>query len=239
MGMSEFDSPAFLARLRMGEQSAYRLLIRRFHVSLVGVASSIIGSRAQAEEVVQDTWLTVFSGISRFEGRSSLATWLFSIALNRARTRISRERRCVALPAALEGGPHSERAVDASAFTPGGQWKGTPSLWDELDPERIVGDRQLWEHVRKAIEVLPPSQRAVITLRDLEGRSPQEIRELLMISSENQRVLLHRARTRIRAVVDALVGNAAAAPAMPRRCARETAPRRVWRIPAGSIAQAG
>jgi RNA polymerase sigma-70 factor, ECF subfamily len=98
MRQTEFDEPEFLARLRRGEEQAFRSLIRRFHTSLIGVAAAIIGSRAQAEEVVQDAWLAVFAGIDRFEGRSSLATWVFSIVLNRARTRASREGRLVGLP---------------------------------------------------------------------------------------------------------------------------------------------
>ena len=208
MSTTEFDDPAFLARLRNGDQGAYRSLIRRFHGSLVGVASSIIGSRAQAEEVVQDTWLAVFSNIGRFEGRSSLSTWLFSIVLNRARTRISREGRTVALPAILDGSQPGERAVDAAAFKADGQWIAAPRLWDEIDPERIVGGRQLCQHVQEAIEKLPTGQRAVIILRDMEGKESEEICALLAITPENQRVLLHRARARIRAAVDALVGDA-------------------------------
>ena len=96
---TEFDDPAFLDRLRHGDAEAYRRLIRRFHASLVSVAASVIGSHAQAEEVVQDAWLAVFSGIGRFEGRAAIGTWLFSIVLNRARTRRGREVRLVALPA--------------------------------------------------------------------------------------------------------------------------------------------
>ena len=110
MADTEFDQPDFLAQLRAGDQGAYRRLIRRFHGSLVGTASAIIGSRAQAEEVVQDAWLAVFAGIGRFEGRSSLASWLFAIVMNRARTRVGRESRLVALPA-LDSGDAAERAV--------------------------------------------------------------------------------------------------------------------------------
>ena len=112
MRQTEFDEPEFLARLRRGEEQAFRSLIRRFHTSLIGVAAAIIGSRAQAEEVVQDAWLAVFAGIDRFEGRSSLATWVFSIVLNRARTRASREGRLVGLPALLDGTEPGGRAVD-------------------------------------------------------------------------------------------------------------------------------
>ena len=204
MRQTEFDEPAFLARLRQGDQAAYRMLIRRFHASLTGVAASIIGSRAQAEEVVQDAWLAVFSGIDRFEGRSSLTTWIFSIVLNRARTRIGREKRLVGLPSILDGSAPGERAVPATSFTPDGHWAEAPRLWDELSPERIVGGRQLWDHVQDLIERLPTGQRAVIILRDMEERTPEEICQLLAISAENQRVLLHRARARLRQAIDEL-----------------------------------
>ena len=144
---SEFDDPAFLAMLRQGDQRAYQRLIRRFHGSLVGVAAAIIGSHAQGEEVVQDAWLAVHAGIGRFEGRSSLITWVFSIVLNRARTRASREARTVGLPDMADGGEPGERAVPLSAFQPDGHWVEAPRLWDEVSPERIVGGRQLWDHV--------------------------------------------------------------------------------------------
>src|ERR1041385_6242960 len=103
MPVTEFDDPRFLARLRNGESDAYRLLVRRFHASLVRFAATIIGSHAQAEEVVQDAWLAVHAGVGRFEARSSLATWIFSIVNNRARTRVSREGRLVGLGALMEG----------------------------------------------------------------------------------------------------------------------------------------
>ena len=204
MRQTEFDEPKFLARLRLGDEQAYRALIGRFHGPLVGVAASIIGSRAQAEEVVQDAWLAVFAGVGRFEGRSSIVTWIFSIVLNRARTRASREGRLVGLPALLEGTPPGGRAVDVAEFQPDGHWREPPRLWDELNPERIVGGRQLWDHVMETIERLPAGQRAVIILRDMEGCEAEEACTLLGISTENQRVLLHRARGRIRQTIDAI-----------------------------------
>lgn len=206
MRQTEFDQPEFLASLRRGDEQAYRRLIRRFHGSLIGIAASIIGSRAQAEEVVQDAWLAVFSGIGSFEGRSSVVTWLFSIVLNRARTRASREGRLVGLPSLMEGTNPGGRAVDVSEFKPDGHWVEAPRLWDELDPERIIGGRQLWHHVMEAIERLPSGQRAVITLRDMEGCEAEEVCALLEISAENQRVLLHRARGRVRQTIDGLTG---------------------------------
>jgi RNA polymerase sigma-70 factor (ECF subfamily) len=206
MRRSEFDDPVFLDRLRRGEQAAYRSLIRRFHRSLTTVAAAVIGSQAQAEEVVQDAWLAVFNGIGRFEGRSSLATWLFSIVLNRARSRASQEKRTVALPPGLDGSESEERGVPLSAFKPDGHWIDAPRLWDDISPERIIGGRQLWDHVQAVIERLPEGQRAVLVLRDMEGQTAEEACSLLNISAENQRVLLHRARSRVRAAVDVLIG---------------------------------
>jgi RNA polymerase sigma-70 factor (ECF subfamily) len=203
MADAEFESPTFLALLRQGDEGAYRRLIRRYHGSLVGVAGSIIGSRAQAEEVVQDAWLAVFGAVSRFEGRSTLAAWIFTIVLNRARSRARQEGRLVALPDGLAGG---ERGVPEGDFLPDGHWREVPALWDELDPERVVGGRQLWDHVQHVIGQLPAGQRAVIILRDMEGASAEEACSLLALSPENQRVLLHRARNRVRRAIDTLVG---------------------------------
>jgi RNA polymerase sigma-70 factor, ECF subfamily len=202
----EFDNPRFLARLSQGDSTAYRTLVRRFHASLVRLAASIIGSHAQAEEVVQDSWLAVLAGINRFEGRSSLVTWIFSIVVNRARTRVTREGRLVGLAALMEGTSANERGVPLSDFAPDGHWAELPRLWDELDPERVFGGRQLWNHVQTVIDGLPAGQRAVILLRDMEERDADETCALLNISAENQRVLLHRARSRIRKEIDRLTG---------------------------------
>lgn len=211
----EFDHPEFLARLRAGEEAAYRRLVRRFHAALVGVAAGIIGSRAQAEEVVQDSWLAVHGAIARFEGRSTLASWIYTIVLNRARTRIGKEGRLVGLPAVLDGSQGEERALPAGAFRDDGHWAEAPRLWDELDPERVVAGRQLWEHVQEAIEALPAGQRAVLVMRDMEGMPGEEICALLQITPENQRVMLHRARSRIRAAIDRVTSPAAARPEAP------------------------
>ena len=195
---AEFDAPDFLARLRAGDDRAFRRLIRRYHGALVGTAAGIIGSRAQAEEVVQDAWLAVFNGIAKFEGRASLASWIFTIVLNRARTRIGQEGRLTGLP--VEEGP--DRAVDLRQFKDDGHWLEAPRLWDELNPERVYGGKQLWEHVQIAIAAMPASQRAVLVLRDMEGQDAATACAMLGISAENQRVLLHRARGRVRAAID-------------------------------------
>ena len=201
---AELDAPEFLDRLRAGDNAAFRALIRRFHGALVGTAAGIIGSRAQAEEVVQDAWLAVFNGIDKFEGRSSLASWIFTIVLNRARTRIGQEARLTALPA-LDGVQGEERAVDLSQFKDDGHWIEAPRLWDVLDPERVFGGKQLWAHVQDVLATMPAAQRAVLVLRDMEGQDAATACDMLGISAENQRVLLHRARGRVRKAVDALV----------------------------------
>jgi RNA polymerase sigma-70 factor (ECF subfamily) len=224
MWPSEFDDATFLDRLRKGDSTAYRSLIRHYHRSLTSVAASIVGSQAQAEEVVQDAWLAVFTGIGRFEGRSSVATWLFTIVLNRARSRASREWRLVALPAELRGAAPGERGVPLAAFKPDGHWLDEPRLWDDINPERIVGGRQLWDLAQEIIEQLPRGQRAVLLLR-IEGQTAEEACELLKITAENQRILLHRARSRVRQAVDAATRDALpAAAAKPARSARRLAP---------------
>jgi RNA polymerase sigma-70 factor (ECF subfamily) len=217
---TEFDEPEFLARLRCGEGQAYRALIRRFHGSLTRFATSIIGSRAQAEEVVQDAWLAVFSGIGSFEGRSTLVAWMFRIVLNRARTRITREGRLVGLPALTEGTNPGGTAEDVSEPQSDGHWSEASRLWDEINPERICAGRQLWDHVMEAIDRLPSGQRALITIwRDMERCEAEDACKMLSIAAGNQRVLLHRARSRIRLTIDAATGapRPAAAAALARR----------------------
>ena len=137
---------------------------------------------------------------------------MFSIVLNRALTRATREGRLVGLPALLDGTDPGGRAVDIGEFQPDGHWVEAPRLWDELNPERIVGGRQLWDHVMETIERMPAGQRAVIILRDLEGCEAEEACTLLGISAENQRVLLHRARGRVRQTIDRLTGAPQSAP---------------------------
>lgn len=216
-----FNAEAFLALLRSGDDKAYRRLIRRYHAPLVAVAQGIIGSRAQAEEVVQDAWLAVFRGIARFEGRSSLAGWIFTIVMNRARTRIGVEGRTVALPG-LDG---VERAVGEKNFKPEGHWTHLPALWDVLDPERVIGGRQLWEHVQAAIETLPAAQKAAITLRDIEDRTAEEVCAILGVSPENQRVLLHRARGRVRAAIDGVMATPVQSPVLRAQQKPKTKPK--------------
>lgn len=202
------DDAVLVQRLRDGDEAAFMEIVRAWSPSMLRVARMFVPSRAVAEEVVQETWLGVLRGIDRFEGRSSLKTWVFRILVNRARTRGERERRTVPFAAlASEEADGDFAAVDPSRFRapdaaeyPGG-WAAPPARWDE-DPERALRSRETLELVQAAIAELPEMQRLVITMRDLEGLSSEEVRSALEISETNQRVLLHRARSKVRAALE-------------------------------------
>jgi RNA polymerase sigma-70 factor (ECF subfamily) len=197
---------ALLERLRDGDEDAFRALVSEHGPFLMRLVMMHVPSRAIAEEVVQDTWLAALDGLDRFEGRSMLRTWLASIALNKARTRGTREGRI--LPFALlrrryeEGGG---AAVDPDRFQGGrgerpGWWASPPLAWE--DPERQLEAKETREVLLKAIRDLPPRQREVITLRDISGWDAEEVRNALDLSETNQRVLLHRARSKVRAALE-------------------------------------
>ena len=197
------DEQRLLSALKAGDEAAFAELVDRYHAGLVRLAMSYVRSRAVAEEVTQETWLGVLRGISRFEGRSSLRTWITRILVNQAKTRAVRERRSVplsSLAGELDNGP----AVDPDRFRnpqhPGG-WSDPPQNWAGLPEERLLG-AETRAKVLEAIEQLPPMQRQVITLRDVEGWDSAEVRDLLELSEVNQRVLLHRARSRVRAALE-------------------------------------
>ena len=199
---------ALLAGLRAGDEAAFEELVDRYSSSMLRVARMYVPSQAVAEEVVQETFLGVLTGIERFEGRSSLKTWLFRILVTRARTRGERERRTVPF-AALAGreAEGDEPAVAAERFLAADHpsadhWAAPPERWDE-SPERSLQSAETLRVVRDAVEGLPPMQRLVITMRDLEGWGSDEVRNALEISETNQRVLLHRARSKVRAELEA------------------------------------
>jgi RNA polymerase sigma-70 factor (ECF subfamily) len=194
------DDTELLDRLRAGDEQAFVVLVRRHHDPMIALACSFVPSRAVAEEVVQDTWMGVLRGIGGFEGRSSFRTWLFRILVNRARTAGARERRSVAVGDA-------EAAVDASRFDAAGAWTAPPEQWIEDIDDRLRAGK-LAGRIRLAIEELPARQREVVTLRDLEGLTSDEVCEVLEISDGNQRVLLHRGRSRVRQVLETEFGRA-------------------------------
>jgi RNA polymerase sigma-70 factor, ECF subfamily len=194
---SAADDHAVLAALRGGDERAFEALVDRYHRSLVQIALMYVHDRVVAEEVAQETWLAVLEGIERFEGRSSLKTWIFRILTNRAKTRAQRERRQLPI-SALAGDDEPEVPLDRflapdDPHRPLG-WAAPPRAW----PEERVLRRETVERVRDAIAQLPLAQRAVIGLRDVEGLSADEVAAALDISAGNERVLLHRARSRVR-----------------------------------------
>jgi RNA polymerase sigma-70 factor (ECF subfamily) len=187
------DEDELLARLRSGDERAFADIVDRYHASMVRVASTFVPSRAVAEEVVQDTWLGVVRGLPRFEGRSSLKTWIFRILVNRARTTGSREPRSVELD--------TGDGLAADRFTAQGTWREPPVVWTDDIEDRLIAP-EIAVRIRQVVEELPAAQRQVVTLRDIEGLSSNEVCEMLGISEGNQRVLLHRARTRVRAMLE-------------------------------------
>ena len=191
---------SLLRRLRDGDEQAFVALVGRYHSSMLRLALSFVSSEAVAEEVVQDTWLAVLRGLSRFEERSSLRTWLFTILVNRARTTGVREARTVPV---ADAGP----AVDASRFGPSGAWSSPPEHWAE-EAENRIDAAKLSGLLRSGLDDLPGRQREVVLLRDVEGLSSSEVCAVLAISVANQRVLLHRGRSRLRQTLETELGGA-------------------------------
>ena len=192
MGVDDADS-ALLQRLLAGEEAAFAVLVDRFHTRLIRFAVSFVGDWSAAEDVVQETWIAVFRGVEKFEGRSSLHAWLFGICANRARTAYSRRARTVSMD--MDGA-----TVDRSRFDRSGSWAVPPEPWPEVDA-RLDADALL-PLVRAAIDDLPDLQRQVVTLRDVEGLTSKDACQVLSISEANQRVLLHRGRARVRRVLE-------------------------------------
>jgi RNA polymerase sigma-70 factor (ECF subfamily) len=193
-----------VAALRAGDEEAFRMLVRDWHSSLLRVAQIFVPSRAVAEEVVQEAWLRVLGALDRFEGRSSLKTWVFRILVNTAKTRAQREGRSLPFSALHDPARVPEAAVDPDRFQPEdherhpGGWSAPPR---ELPEERLLAS-ETRERIAAAIEALPPTQRAVISLRDVEGWSSDEVCNALDLTEVNQRVLLHRARARVRQALE-------------------------------------
>jgi RNA polymerase sigma-70 factor (ECF subfamily) len=191
-------------QLRDGDEQAFATIVERHQASMLRVARLYVRDAATAEEVVQETWLAVLNGIDSFEGRSSLKTWIFRILTNRAKTRGERDARTVPLSSVFSAeAAAGEPSVDPDRFlgpdspTPY-QWATPPRHW----PQERVLEREALQVVQHAIEELPDSQREVIRLRDIEGWSAEEVSEALEISDGNQRVLLHRARSKVRAALE-------------------------------------
>jgi RNA polymerase sigma-70 factor, ECF subfamily len=199
------DEADLLKRLRNGDEIAFQSIVARYHGTMIAVARSYVKSNDVAEEVVQEAWLGVLNGLDRFEGRSSLKTWILRILVNTALTRSGREARSVPF-SSLVPADQEEPAVDPERFNPpgaplAGHWTAYPGDWRRLPADALLG-RETLDVVKRAIEELPDAQRTVITMRDIAGFTAKEVREALDVSEGNQRVLLHRARSRIRATLE-------------------------------------
>jgi RNA polymerase sigma-70 factor, ECF subfamily len=189
------------------DEAAFHELVEQHYASMKRVARGYVQSDAVAEEVVQDTWLAIVAGIDRFQGRCALTTWMFSILTNKAKTRGQRERRTTPLSCVGEPDPN-EPAMDPDRFQSDddawpGHWATPPRPWQR--PERRLLSLEARDHLRAALDALPERQRLVVTLRDVEGFEADEVCDLLRLSPENQRVLLHRGRTRLRADLESYV----------------------------------
>ncbi len=196
--MPEDPDSELVSRVRAGDEGAFAELAGKYQGSMLSIARGYVPSGAVAEEVVQEAWIGVLRGIGRFERRSSFRTWLFRILVNRAISAGVRERRSVPVE---DMGP----VVDASCFDAGGTWQAPPEPWaDQVDDQVIAA--KISARIMAAIDELPPQQREVVTLRDVQGLSSGEVCAVLDISDANQRVLLHRGRSKLRQVIGSEFG---------------------------------
>lgn len=210
--MPKTDQPQsdreLVAALLAGDEKAFVMLVDMYGPAMLRLAQMYVRTRAVAEEVVQEAWLGVLNGLKRFEGRSSLKTWIFRILTNVAKTRGEREGR--SMPFSALGGDGDDPAVDPDRFFPpehesGGAWQYPPRSIGDVPEERLLSQETL-NVIERAIEELPPAQRAVITMRDAEGLSSDEVCNVLDLTETNQRVLLHRARSKVRRALEGYLG---------------------------------
>ncbi len=193
--------------LRGGDESAFVFLLDHYQRAMMHVAALYLSNPAVVEEVVQETWLAVFQRLRQFEGRCSLKTWIFRILANRARTRGAREGRSLPFSAiGIAGSEQADPSVDPACFHPpahaeAGHWSSCPRDWSDV-PERRLLSQETRALIESAIAALPASQRTVISLRDVEGWTSGEVCQALSISENNQRVLLHRARSKVRQALE-------------------------------------
>jgi len=180
------------------DADAYRYAIKTYHKSMLYVATAIIGDSI-AEEVVQEAWVAVIKALPRFEGRSSLKTWILRIVSNGAKTRLRKESRMVAMGDAND---MEISAISSGRFNANGTWQTPPSAWQAETPESLLASDQLREKIENTLDQLPDMQKTVLVLREMDGLEMEEICKILDISESNSRVLLHRARTRLWETID-------------------------------------
>lgn len=196
------DALAWVERLKAGDARALDALVDGLHPAMLRLALSLLGDATQARDLVQETWVAVMDGLARFEGRSSLQTWILRILVNRARTEVSRRSRTEQW-VWLDAEPgEGEPGVEPGRFAALGWWSEPPRAWGGEGPDGALLRKQLRGFVLRELETLPHGQRTVVGLRDVEGLSAEEVCTVLGISEGNQRVLLHRGRSRIRAALE-------------------------------------
>ena len=194
------------ARLKQGDEGAFDELVNQHHSTLIRMAMGYLADREVAEEVVQDTWMAVIESLNRFEGRSSLRTWICGILIHKAKDRGVREKRHTTFSAFESYDDDNDEAVDPSRFQQSGEWAGhwafPPQPWDDQTPEKLLESQQAVNAMNNAIEALPATLKEVLILRDVEGVEAKEVCEMLKITETNLYVRLHRARERVRAAVE-------------------------------------
>lgn len=205
MKVDPADEAALLAQLRAGDQPAFEAIVEAWSGGMTRVARAVVSTQDSAIEVVQDTWLAVIAGLNRFEGRSSLKTWVYRILINTAKRRAVTERRTVPMSSLEDDDSGSGPTVDPARFRQPGElyahhWREFPPAWPS--PDQMLLDQELRARIAAAIEQLPERQRLVITLRDIEGYDAKEVCALLDLTESNQRVLLHRARAAVRGRIE-------------------------------------
>jgi RNA polymerase sigma-70 factor (ECF subfamily) len=202
-GRASEEDLRLVARLRAGDQDAFMMLVERHQPAMLRIARMYVSSRAIAEEVVQDTWLGVLRGLDGFQGRSSLRTWMFRILVNTAKSRGQRESRSIPFSSVWAPEADAEPSVSPDRFLADDQerwprhWASEPASWETVPEERLLSKETLAK-VAAVIDTLPPNQREVIRLRDVQGWTSEEVRNALDLTETNQRVLLHRARAKVR-----------------------------------------
>ncbi len=204
------DEDQLIAWLRRGDEGAFDELVNQHHGALIRMAMGYVADRDVAEEVVQDTWLAVIESMSRFEGRSSLRTWVCGILIHKAKDRGVREKRHTSFSAFEPYEDEHDEAIDPSRFQQSGEWAGhwafPPKSWDDQTPEKLLASEQAVNAMQRAIEMLPATLKEVLILRDVEGVEVKEVCEILNITENNLYVRLHRARERVRAAVETALG---------------------------------
>ncbi len=193
-----------IAAILDGDESAFAWLVKKHWGGMMRVSHGILGSESLASEVVQETWEAVFKGLKTFRGESSLSTWIFRIMVNRARRTGKKEARSIPFSGMRQEGSSKDEAQLEDEFTAKGRWNSPVHGWHSYDPQQEAMNREGIQLLANGLEELPESQRVVVSLRDVEGLDAKEVSEMLNLSPTNQRQLLHRGRTRLRRMLEAV-----------------------------------